>query len=147
MIRKATPGDVNAIVEMSRIFYATTDDARYVPFCEDTVFGLASMLVDSHIMLIAEIDCEAVGMIGAYVSPGMFNASATGAHEVVWYVSPSHRGSGIGGDLLKAADAERKERGCWKFEKATLATSPPIAAEILLKAGFSPSYNSFMKVD
>lgn len=147
MIRKATQEDVSAIVDLSREFYATTDDAAHVPFCESTVSWLASMLADSHIMLVAELDGKVCAMIGAYIAPGMFNASVKAAHEVVWYVAPYARDSGIGGRLLREADKIRKELGCWKFEKATLSTSPPIADEILIRAGFTPSYKSFMKVD
>lgn len=147
MIRKATAADVPAIVEMSKKFYSSTDDAGHVPMCEETVANLAAMLAESHIMFIAEVDGKAVGMIGAYVAPGMFNAAAVAAHEVVWYVDESARSSGVGRALLTAADNERRARGCWKFEKATLATSPKFADDILISSGFVPSYKSFMKVD
>lgn len=148
MIRQATTNDIPAIVEQSREFYATTDDAKHVPFCAETVEDLAHMLVLEHIMLVA-VNADGVqqGMIGVFVAPGMFNRSFHGAHEVVWYVSPEHQGAGVGRALLNAADEERKRRQCWKFEKATLATSPKIAGEILLKAGFIRSYDSYMKVD
>lgn len=146
MIRQATIADIPAIVEQSREFYATTDDAKFVPFCSATVENLARVLTESHIMLVdVEGDVQR-GMIGVFIAPGMFNNSVNGAHEVVWYVSPEFQGQGVGGRLLKAADEERKKRGCWKLEKATLATSPPVATEILLRAGFMSSYNSFMKV-
>lgn len=147
MIRQATAADIDSIVNMSRKFYATTDDAAHVPFCEETVRNLSAMLADSHIMLVAENEGEIVGMLGAYVAPGMFNASVSGAHEVVWYVEEIARDLGVGRKLLQAADKERKARGCWKFEKATLATSPKFADDILIRAGFAPSYKSFMKVD
>jgi len=147
MIRQATLDDVPNIVFQSREFYATTDDAKHVPFCPVTVANLACVLTKDHIMLVDVEDGTQRGMIGVFLAPGMFNGSVTGAHEVVWYVSPEHQGSGIGRELLNCADELRKERGCWKFEKATLATSPPIADKILRGAGFVPSYNSYMKVD
>jgi GNAT superfamily N-acetyltransferase len=148
MIRKATAADIPAIVEQSREFYMTTDDAKFVPFCAATVENLARVLMEDHIMLVdVSADCVQRGMIGAFIAPGMFNNSVTGAHEVVWYVAPEHQSLGVGRALLAAADEERKDRGCWKLEKATLATSPPIADKILRSAGFVPSYNSYMKVD
>lgn len=148
MIRQATAEDIPAIVAQSREFYATTDDAKHVPFCEETVMDLAAMLAESHVMLVdVSAEGEQRGMIGVFVAPGMFNRSVLGAHEVVWYVAPKHQGSGIGRRLLQAADSARKERECWKFEKATLATSPPVADRILRSEGFEPSYNSYMKVD
>lgn len=147
MIRQATAADIPAIVEQSREFYATTDDAKHVPFCPDTVADLASVLAADHIMLVDVEDGMQRGMIGVFIAPNMFNRAYIGAHEVVWHVFPKDQGAGIGRDLLREADKIRKDRGCWKFEKATLASSPPVADRILRAEGFAPSYNSYMKVD
>jgi GNAT superfamily N-acetyltransferase len=144
----AVGADLEPILEMSRRFYATTDDAKHVPMCEETVRELIAACGGGNgVLLIAEHDGLAVGFFAGLIVPGMFNADKKALHEVAWYLTPEYMGHGYGVKLLKTADAMRKALGCWKFEKATLPTSPPIASEILLKEGFAPSYNSFMKVD
>lgn len=142
VIRHATESDIASIVAMSRKFYATTHYARMTPMDDDTVAGLSRGLLD-HVLLIAEDDAETVGMIGLFVAPFLFNANATTAHEVVWWVSPDAAGNGLGRRLIEAAVAACRERGCSAIQMVHLPSSPPQAAGLYEKLGFSHSESSY----
>lgn len=143
-IRPATEADIPAIVAMSRSFYDTTHYAQMVPMNDETVSGLSRGLVDGHVLLIAETNPgEAVGMIGLFVAPFLFNASALTAHEIVWWVSPALAGNGLGRRLIEAAIAACRERGCSAVQMVHLPSSPPQAAGLYEKLGFIHSESSY----
>ncbi len=50
------------------------------------------MLIDTGVMLLAEIDGTVVGMVGLVIAPFFFNRSRITAHEVVWWVHPDAQG-------------------------------------------------------
>lgn len=146
MIRPATHEDVPTIVEMSRQFYATTDYAKWAGFCPKTVAALASNLAENHVMLIAVIDDVAVGMVGLFVAPFMFNGAKTGAYEVVWWVSPDAQGAGVGKELLEAIVPACAEKGAHAIQMVHLRNSPPHAAMIYEKNGYMHTESSYTRV-
>jgi GNAT superfamily N-acetyltransferase len=146
MIRKATPDDVPAIVEMSRKFYVTTSYCGFTPMCDETVARLAQTLIDTGVMLVAEIEGRAVGMVGLFVAPFMFNHAIKGAYEVVWWVDPDAQGNGAGKALLAAIEPACREAGCAVIQMVHLATSPPQAAALYERMGYGHSESSYTKV-
>lgn len=146
IVRPATHDDVDAIVSMSREFYATTDYAKHAPMCDDTVANLACMLIDTGVMLVA-VDGRGrhVGMVGLVVAPGMFNRETTGAHEIVWYVDPEAQGAGAGKALLAAIESACRERGATLIQMVHLSTSPPAAAALYERNGFRYSESCYTK--
>lgn len=146
-IRPATPADVDAIVRMSAAFYSTTDYMAVSGMCPNTVADLASGLIASGVMLIAESDDrEVLGMVGLAVVPGLFNRNVLGAHEVVWYVVPDARAAGVGRALLAAVPDACRARGakaCWMM---ALATSSPHVGEAYAAAGWQHSETNYMMV-
>lgn len=145
MIRPATGADVPAIVAMSEKFYATTAYPEQAPFCPETVTALAANLTESHVMLVAESDGALVGMVGLFVAPFMFNASKTGAYEVVWWVDPDAQGAGVGKALLSAIEPACRDRGVDSIQMVHLHTSPPQAAAIYERMGFQHTESSYTK--
>lgn len=144
MIRVATEDDIPAIVAMSRKFYATTSYAEHAPMDDETVAALARQLMDS-VMLVAEADGQVVGMVGLVVAPFMFNHSINAAYEVVWWVEPEAQGSGIGKQLLAAIDNACIARSASIVVMVTLASSPPQAAALYERAGYTHSETSYTK--
>jgi GNAT superfamily N-acetyltransferase len=144
-IRPATLADVPAVVRMSERFYATTSYNQWAPFNADTVEALAATLTESHVMLIAEHDGEAVGMVGLFVAPFTFNADRIGAYEVVWWVEPEGRATGAGKALLAAIQPACEARGCHSIQMVHLNNSPPQAAMLYERAGFTHTESSFTK--
>lgn len=146
MIRKATPDDVPAIVEMSRKFYTTTTYNRFTPMCDETVAALARTLIDTGVMLVAEVEGRPVGMVGLFVAPFMFNHAIKGAYEVVWWVDPDAQGNGAGKALLAAIEPACRKAGCAVIQMVHLSTSPPQAAALYERMGYAHTESSYTKV-
>lgn len=145
-VREAKPGDVPAVVAMAERFYATTSYARWADFNPGTVEALAANLVENHVMLLAEDDGAACGMVGLFVAPFMFNADKIAAYEVVWWVNPEAQGRGAGKALLAAIEPACKAKGANAIQMVHLASSPPQAAEIYARMGYAHTESSWTKV-
>lgn len=144
-IRKATPDDLPAILRMSARFYETTSYCEFADFCEESVHGLASMLIDTGVFLVAERDGEVVGMVGLAVAPFMFNNAHKAAYEVVWWVNPEARGGHIAVALLKAIEPACEAQGCAVIQMVHLANSPPQAAALYTRCGYTHTESSWTK--
>ena len=150
-IRQATLSDIPQIVEMSRKFYETTTYAAFAPMDDETVARLSGTLAGDHVLLVAEssdwkhVDGgqALVGMIGLFVAPFLFNAGKVTAHEVVWWVDPTHLGAGLGRMLIERAIAACKNLGATAIQMVHLSTSPPQAAALYTKLGFVHSESSY----
>ena len=144
-IRKATLADVPVIVAMSAKFYADTSYSKWADFNPETVTDLASNLTENHVMLVAEHEGQVVGMVGLFVAPFMFNSERTGAYEVVWWVDPAAQGQGAGKALLCAIEPACKDAGCHAIQMVHLSNSPPQAAAIYERMGYSHSESSYTR--
>lgn len=145
MIRAATPADIPAIVEMGRKFYAATAYQAVAPFDADSVAGLAGMMIDTGVLLVAD-EGDLVGMVGLYVGPFMFNAGLKTAHEVMWWVDPEAQGRGVGKQLLAAIEPACRARGAVSAQMVVLESSPPQAAALYERMGYRHSETSYTKV-
>ena len=146
MIRAATKDDVARIVEMSRLFYATTSYAEWADFHEETVANLANSLLNDHVMLVAEVDGKVYGMVGLFVAPHLFNVNVKAAYEVVWWVEPEAQGAGVGKALLQAIEPACREKGAVAIQMVHLSSSPPQAALIYERMGFVHTESSYTRV-
>lgn len=146
MIRPATSADVPRIVEMSRLFYATTTYSEWASFNEETVANLATMLLEEHVMLVAEADGKVYGMVGLFVAPHLFNADVKAACEVVWWVEPESQGAGVGKALLQAVEPACHAKGAVAIQMVHLCSSPPQAAVIYERMGFNHTESSYTKL-
>lgn len=144
-IRKATPDDVPVIVAMGAKFYETTSYREFADFCPATVAGLAQLMIDTGICLIAE-QGDPVGMAGLVFSPFMFNRTRKAAYEVMWWVDPEVQGSGIGKALLAAIEPACRDMDCDAIQMIHLATSPPQAGALYERLGYLHSESSYTKV-
>lgn len=145
MIRQATIEDLRRITEMSEKFYPQTPYINLAPFNPAAAANLASFLIESGIMLVAEVDGEVVGMVGLVLTPFPFEPELLGAYEVIWWVEPDAQARGIGWALLKAVDAAAKERGCNYVHMVCMANSPQAAAALYFKNGYDHTEMSFTK--
>ena len=147
MIRPATNADLSRIVEMSRLFYGTTSYAEWADFDEETVSSLAQLLIDEHVMLVAEVDGKVYGMVGLLVAPHLFNSGVKVACEIVWWVDPDSQGAGVGKALLQAVEGACAAKGAAAIQMVHLSTSPPQAALIYERMGFRHTESSYTKVN
>lgn len=146
MIRSATLNDMADILRLSALFYAQTDYRHFARFDEPTVEKLATMLIASGVMLVAERNGYVVGIVGLYVGPWLFNADTVSANEVVWYVEPDAQNVGLGRSLLQAIDPACRAKGAAIIQMVTLSTSPEHAAAAYAAEGYTHSETCYTKV-
>lgn len=146
IVRHATREDIPRIVEMAGLFYADTSYAAIVPMAEEMAAGLAIVMMDTGVMLVAEDEGRVVGMVGLIVEPFTFNMSATMASEIVFWVEPTAQRSGIGRQFITAIEQPCRGRGVNIIVMKTLATSPPQARAIYESEGYYASEHAFTKV-
>lgn len=144
-IRKGTLADVPEIVRMSAAFYPTTHYAQWCDMDEETVADLASSLIENHIFFVAEDGERLVGIVGLFIIPFMFNRHATSAGEVVWWVDPEARGSRVAASLLQAVEGACRDAGADRIQMVHMPNSPPQAAALYEKLGYSRSEISYTK--
>lgn len=145
MIRQAKIEDLRRITEMSEKFYPQTPYINLAPFNPEAAASLATMLIESGIMLVAEVDGEVVGMVGLVVTPFPFEPSLIGAYEIIWWVEPAAQDQGIGRALVEAIDGEARKHGCSYVHMVCMANSPPQAAALYFKCGYDHTEMSFTK--
>lgn len=147
MIRKATRADIDRIVEMAGEFYADTNYAAIVPMAKESAAGLAILMMDTGVMLVAESqDGDVVGMVGLHVDQFTFNVSKRMATEIIWWVDYAHQNTGVGRALLSEVEPACMERGVDMIRMLRLATSPPSADALYKKMGYIHSETTYTKV-
>lgn len=146
MIRKATHDDIPRIVEMSDKFYAQTRYVDIAPMAKESAAGLAILMMESGVMLLAESEGIVVGMVGLFIEPFTFNIAKTMATEIVWWVDPDHQRSGIGAELLAAIEPACRERGADMIRMMCLAGQSEVAETIYSRMGYTPSEHAYTKV-
>lgn len=145
-IRTATHDDIPRIVEMAERFYAQTRYADITPMAKESAAGLAIVLMDQGVMLVAERDGVVVGMAGLFIEPFTFNVSKTVATELVWWVELEHQRSGIGMDLLAAIEPACRAKGADVIRMMCLAGQCEGAEAIYSRMGYVPSEHAYTKV-
>lgn len=144
-IRPASESDIPRLLEMGEKFYQTTHYPENVaPYDAETVEALIGMMRDG-VMLVAEVEGEVVGMVGLVVVPHLFNRNYKTACEIVWWVEPEHRGGGIAMQLMNAIEPAAKDKGAVGIQMALLSSSPPVAAAIYERLGYTHTESSYFK--
>lgn len=144
-VRLATEADIPTVLEMSKKFYPTTPYAAHVHMDDESVNVLTRLLIDSGIMLIAEVNGKTAGMIGMAVFPFMFNHNLTAAGEVVWWVEEEYRNSQVASALMYAMEKECRDAGVDYITMLALSTSPPQAGAMYKRLGYAVTENVWAK--
>jgi N-acetylglutamate synthase-like GNAT family acetyltransferase len=146
LVRRAMENDILGIVAMAERFYPTSGYERIAPMTKESAAGLAILTMESGVMLVAEDAGALVGMACLHIEPYLFNAAVTLAQEIAWWIEPEYRGGMVAARLLYAAEAACRDLGAHAIRMATLPDSPPQAAAMFARMGYTPSENYFLKV-
>lgn len=111
----------------------------------DSVADLTRGLIDSGVMLVAEQNGCLVGMVGLAIASFLFNTEYRVAYEVVWYVSPKHRGGTVGMRLLTEMEKRCAEKGVSAIQMVVLRNSPDVASRMYERFGYERSETCFNK--
>lgn len=135
-IRAATLDDVRAVAHMAQEFYASTDyPALYGDFAWEQACGLAHVLIERGLILLAEAGGDVIGMAAMSIEPCMFNPQRYVANEIAFWIDPADRGGTLAMRLHRATDEALKARGVHVVRWAMLATSPPGVARLYARSG------------
>ena len=146
MIRHATHEDIPRIVEMAARFYAQTRYVEIAPLVNESAAGLALLMMDQGVMLVAESAGNVVGMVGLFIEPFTFNVDKTMATEIVWWVDPEHQRTGIGAELLAGIEPACRDKGADIIRMMCLAGQSESAEAIYSRMGYTASEHAFTKV-
>ena len=141
MIRDATVADVPRLVNLGCAFMSESSYADHLSVNKQAMAKLFLMLVRAEHgrLIVDEHEGKIVGMIGVLAT---FHPHSDDQclSELLWYVSPAHRGSGV--RLLHAAEQWGRTVGARKF----LVVSPNSkVSEFYRRCGFARLEEQFIK--
>lgn len=113
MIRPATVDDIDAVTTLGLAFLSSGHYAGMLGINEDALRAYMARLIASAAADILT-DPDGHGMIGVQCGAHPMSGEIT-AGEVFWYVKPDMR-HGLGGLLMKAAEAWARERGAKRMQ-------------------------------
>jgi GNAT superfamily N-acetyltransferase len=139
-IRGAFDSDRDRLLEMAAQFVA---DSSYRAFV-----GLTSRQVEEHVEMIwrvgaifvAEVDGQAVGMIGGLILPNPI-VGERWAYEMAWWVDPEHRGRGW--ELVERLEAWARDRGALRLQ--LVAPEGSGIGTIYRRKGYAPIETAYVK--
>jgi L-amino acid N-acyltransferase YncA len=104
MIRKANRHDIPAVLDMLRQYRSETplDFLRDANDAEYVTQMLNELIAGRGVVLLAEIEGQAIGMMIAAVMPSIWSPKHFVLTEFAYYVEPEHRGSTAGYRLLRS---------------------------------------------
>lgn len=142
----ATEADIPNVVRMGRLFWSQTP-YNEIPYCPDSVAFTCRQMIAQDLLLIAEVEGEVAGAVGALASPLFTNRSVLVGAELFWWVEPQHRNSGIGKLMLSGIEAAAKAAGVYRFSMMAFEQiEPEKAAAVYQRCGYVPTERTFNKV-
>ena len=104
------------------------------------------MLIEHGVILLAEHDGNAIGMLMGIMNPIWFAPSTRCAVELAWWIEPEHRGGMHAIRLVKAFEDWAKEQGAAMVTMCDLVVDgqPPVG-DIIVRLGYVPTERTFVK--
>ena len=148
VVREAVEADLPICVQMSADFHAASPMNRVCAFepggYEEFLRGALNNL--DICILLAELNGEIVGITAGIIYPLYFSPSHKVSQELLWWLTPSARGSGVGNKMFKHLQLWSKERGAKTIFMIALEDERSAKMEkVYCRAGFEPMERTFMK--
>lgn len=146
-IREATEADIEALLRIGRAFYAFNPYRHHCTLDEESLVSTLRLLMDQHVLLVAEADTKVVGATGAMIAPLYWNHSELQGLEFFWWLDPEHRGNGNGKRLRQALEDHVRAKGVRFWNMIALEESMPETVDAMYRqAGFTPVERVYLKV-
>ena len=140
-IRDARPADLPAIVALyADDALGATREQPELPLAEGYTRAFAEISADPrHRLVVAEDDGEVVATLQLSFLPHLVRQGSERAQIEAVRVTASHRGGGLGRELIGWAVDQARERGCGLVQLTTDATRAD-AQRFYESLGFRPSH-------
>jgi GNAT superfamily N-acetyltransferase len=119
---------------------------QYAVMDDETVTNLILDLIEYHVVLVAILDKKIVGVIGLEIGPFRFNKHVKAAVEVIMWLNEDAQGQGFGKKMLKFIEPACKQKEANLIIMVHLANSPPQAAGIYERLGYTLGELCYTKV-
>lgn len=145
MIRRATPDDIRALIEMGQAFFVETGWNEKADFDVESFAHTCGALMDYGVLLVAVEKDAVVGMAGAGLAQAWWNRNVLTGQEVFWYVQPAYR-KGHGRRLMAGLEAVVKSLGVQLFSmSAEMGLRGQALGRLFRQQGYFPSEMLFWK--
>ncbi len=144
-VRTTTSVDDPAMLVFARHFY---DSLPYsdIEFDADSCMAWLAVMRRDGVLLLAESDGTPCGFAGGMFSPFIFNISVRVGAELMWWVEPEHRRTGIGAELLLALENAAYTAGARRWSMIALEGTAERAARLYDRYGYVPHERTYCKV-
>lgn len=121
--------------------------AKHIPYSFEGAVEWAWMMYEAGLLIVAENgDGEIIGVVGGLKYPFLNNRDWLIGSEVLWWIEPPYRDSGLGKKLLAAIEEAARDAGCHLWVMITLEhVEPEKAGAIYTKLGYKLTEHSYMK--
>lgn len=134
MIRRATPDDMEHVVELGRAFHAYSP-WRGVSYDHDAIRAFVAGCIETGAIFLSE-----TGMCGGLVSPLYFNPAFRIGVEFFWWAPDG------GSALRQAFEDWAREEGAQGVQFSALSDEHlPAVTRIYRRSGFAPAETAFVK--
>lgn len=150
-VRRATPADTPALIELGRAMHAESPRYREMPFSEARLQALSArlhhgtLLVEDAAIFVAEAGGAPVGMAIVFLDE-LLLSDAKFVTDLVVYLKPEHRGGRLFLKLVRAFEEWARQQG---VREIVLGVSTGVHAEQTVNAyrrlGYEPAGNTCTK--
>lgn len=104
-------------------------------------------MYEAGLLIVAENgDGEIIGVVGGLKYPFLNNRDWIIGSELLWWIEPQYRDSGLGKKMLAAIEEAARDAGCQLWVMVTLENvEPEKAGAIYQKLGYTLTEHSYMK--
>ena len=148
IVRDAVEADLPICVHLSADFHAASPMDKVCKFEPEGYEEFLRGAIDNPdiCILLAELNGEVVGITAGIIYPLYFSPSHKVSQELLWWLTPSARGSGVGNKMFNHLQLWSKERGAKTIFMIALEDERSAKMEkVYCRAGFEPMERTFMK--
>lgn len=145
MIRKATPQDFDAILDLSAEFWLHTQFTE--PFERDHTLVMVQMAYDHELLAVVDVDGKVMGFSAGIKAPLLGSSQAMHGTELAWWISPQLRGKMHGVRLLEFIERLAIAQDLTYWHMVSMESSMPEYVNGLYeRLGYKKSETTWTKV-
>lgn len=144
-VRLTTEADDPAMLVFARNFY---DSLPYqdIEFDTDSCIAWLAVMRRDGVLLLAEADGMPCGFAGGMFTPFIFNINVRIGGELMWWIEPKHRGSGVGLELLRELENAAYTAGARRWSMIAIEETVERVSRIYDQMGYTASERTYCKV-